>query len=85
MIDFRRDYTCECGHSEYGVDPNEMKGHWMSPVCPSCGGNMKLLPSNFGRFNKKHGNLDKRKRYNNPDGEVAAAFKKIGLGGRRNA
>ena len=75
MIDFTRDYSCKCGHSEYGVDPKAMRGHWLKPVCPACGGNMTILPTGTTNINKRKGSLGNPKRYNNPDGEVAQALK----------
>ena len=76
-IDFSRDYKCNCGHVENNVDPNSLKGHWLSPDCPRCPSNMEILPSSVSFFNKGRGNIGKGKKFNNPDGDVAKSLKSI--------
>ncbi len=73
---YNREYVCSCGFSQ-SINPRDVKGHWLSPECPKCDGNMEILPSRAANFNKGRGSLGKGKKYNNPDGDVAKGLKSI--------
>jgi len=79
---WNRDYVCSCGFSE-NISPHDVKGHWLSPECPKCGGEMSILPSRTPNFNKGRGSIGNKK-FNNPDGEVASALKGLKRNGGRN-